>query len=218
MMTMDKIEIASKIEHTNLKPEATTDDIIKLCDEAKQYNFFGVCVNSQYIKLAKEKLTDSKCKVVAVIGFPLGASMSEIKAMETTNTVEAGADEIDMVIAIGLLKSKQYDAVKEDIKKVVASAEGHPVKVIIEAVLLTEDEKRKACKLAQEAGAAFVKTSTGFSKGGATIEDVRLMRKVVGENMQIKAAGSIRDYQTAQAMIEAGANRLGCSASVTIVS
>ena len=217
-MTMDKIEIASKIEHTNLKPEATTDDIIKLCDEAKQYNFFGVCVNSQYIKLAKEKLTDSKCKVVAVIGFPLGASMSEIKAMETTNTVEAGADEIDMVIAIGLLKSKQYDAVKEDIKKVVASAEGHPVKVIIEAVLLTEDEKRKACKLAQEAGAAFVKTSTGFSKGGATIEDVRLMRKVVGENMQIKAAGSIRDYQTAQAMIEAGANRLGCSASVTIVS
>ena len=144
--------------------------------------------------------------------------MSEIKAMETTNTVEAGADEIDMVIAIGLLKSKQYDAVKEDIKKVVASAEGHPVKVIIEAVLLTEDEKRKACKLAQEAGAAFVKTSTGFSKGGATIEDVRLMRKVVGENMQIKAAGSIRDYQTAQAMIEAGANRLGCSASVTIVS
>lgn len=215
---MDKAEIASKIEHTNLKPDATVEDIVRLCNEAKQYGFFGVCVNSQYIKLAKEQLQGSQCKIVAVVGFPLGASISEAKAAETKNAIDMGADEIDMVIAIGLLKSKKYEEVKDDIKKVVEAAKDKLVKVIIEAALLTEDEKKKACELAQEAGVAFVKTSTGFSKGGATVEDVKLMREVVGKSMGIKAAGGIRDYQAVQAMIQAGADRLGCSASVDIVS
>ncbi len=215
---MEKTLIASKIEHTNLKPEATIDDIIKLCDEAKKYNFFGVCVNSQYVCFAKEQLKGSRCKIVTVVGFPLGASISEIKAAEAREVIDIGADEIDMVIAIGLLKSKRYEDVKKDIKKVVEVVINKPVKVIIETALLSEDEKRKACQLAQEAGAAFVKTSTGFSKGGASVEDIRLMREVVGKGMGIKAAGGIRDYQTAVAMIEAGANRLGCSNSVNIVS
>jgi len=215
---MDKSAIAQKIEHTNLKPDATVDDIIKLCREAKQYQFFGVCVNSQYTKLAKQHLCASQCKVVTVVGFPLGAMSSEAKATEAKIAVDAGADEIDMVISIGLLKSEKYEDVKEDIKKVVEAAASKPVKVIIETVLLTEDEKRKACELAQEAGASFVKTSTGFSKGGATIEDVKLMRKFVAKKMGIKAAGGIRDLQTAKAMLEAGADRLGCSASVDIVT
>jgi deoxyribose-phosphate aldolase len=218
VINMDKAEIASKIEHTNLKPDATVEDIVRLCNEAKQYGFFGVCVNSQYIKLAKEQLQGSQCKIVAVVGFPLGASISEAKAAETKNAIDMGADEIDMVIAIGLLKSKKYEEVKDDIKKVVEAAKDKLVKVIIEAALLTEDEKKKACELAQEAGVAFVKTSTGFSKGGATVEDVKLMREVVGKSMGIKAAGGIRDYQAVQAMIQAGADRLGCSASVDIVS
>ena len=215
---MDKKIIASKIEHTNLKPEATENDIVKLCNEAKQYGFFGVCVNSQYIKLAKEQLKGSPCKIISVVGFPLGALIPEAKVAETRKAVEIGADEIDMVIAIGLLKSGKYEDVKNDIRKVVEAAGDNPVKVIIEAVLLSEDEKRKACELALEARAAFVKTSTGFNKGGATIEDIKLMREVVGRMMRIKAAGGIRNYQTAKAMVEAGADRLGCSASVNIIT
>ncbi|MBL7130379.1 MAG: deoxyribose-phosphate aldolase [Candidatus Omnitrophica bacterium] len=211
-------ELASKIEHTNLKPDATIDDIIKLCNEAKQSGFFGVCINSQYIKIAKEQLRGSKCKIITVVGFPLGACISNMKAEETGQAIDMGADEVDMVISIGLLKSKKYDDVKNDIKGVVVAAKGHPVKVIIETALLNETEKRKACELAKIAGATFVKTSTGFSKSGATVEDVKLMREIVGANMGIKAAGGIRDFDTARVMIEAGADRLGCSSSVKIVA
>lgn len=215
---MNKTEIASRIEHTNLKPEATVDDILKLCDEAKQYKFFGVCVNPQYIKIAKERLSGTNCKVVTVISFPLGACISHVKAEEAKRAIAMGADEIDMVMAIGLLKSGRYDDVENDIRQVVDASKGCPVKVIIETALLNNDEKKKACELAKEAGSAFVKTSTGFSKSGATVEDVKLMRAVVGSKIGIKAAGGIRDFNAAQAMIEAGADRLGCSASVNIVS
>ena len=211
-------EIASKIEHTNLKPEATIDDIIKLCNEAKQYGFFGVCINSQYIKIAKEQLKGSKCKVITVLGFPLGACIRNVKAKEAKPSIDKDLDKDDMVIFKGLKKTKKYDEVKNDIKGVVNAAKGHLVKVIIETVLLSEIEKRKACELAKMAGAAFVKTSTGFAKSGATVEDVKLMKEVVGDDMGIKAAGGIRDFNTAQAMIKAGADRLGCSASVNIVS
>lgn len=215
---MNKIEIASKIEHTDLKPDATIDDIVKLCNESKQYGFFGVCVNSQYIEIAKEQLKGTSCKVIAVVGFPLGACLSDIKAEEARQAINMGADEIDMVMAIGLLKSKKYDDVINDIRKVVNATGDLPVKVIIETALLSEDEKRKACELVKMAGAAFVKTSTGFSKGGATVEDVKLMRSVVGNEIGIKAAGGIRDYDAAISMIEAGADRLGCSSSVSIVN
>jgi len=212
-----KIDIVLRIEHTNLKPDATIDDIVKLCNEAKQYGFFGVCVNSQYIKIAKEQLKRSRCKVITVVGFPLGACISKIKAKETEEAINVGADEIDMVISIGLLKSKKYKDVMKDIKEVVEVAKGHPVKVIIETSLLNNDEKRRACELAKDAGAAFVKTSTGFSKGGATVEDVKLMKMVVGDKIGVKAAGGIRDLPTALALIKAGADRLGCSSSVNIV-
>lgn len=210
--------LASKIEHTNLKPEATISDIEKLCTEAKQYRFYGVCVNSQYIKIAKEQLMGSNCKIITVVGFPLGACITNIKAEEARQSIDIGADEIDMVISIGLLKSRKYDDVKNDIEKVVKAAKGNPVKVIIETALLTEEEKRKACELAKIAGATFVKTSTGFSTAGAKVEDIKLMREVVGKDMGIKAAGGIKNFNTALAMIEAGADRLGCSASVNIVS
>lgn len=215
---MNKSDIASKIEHTDLKPDATIDDIIKLCDEAKQYKFFGVCVNSQYIKLAKERLKGTNCKVVTVVGFPLGACISAVKAEEARQAINMGADEVDMVMAIGLLKSSKYEEVKKDIEGVVNAAKGRPVKVIIETALLSNDEKRKACELTKEAGALFVKTSTGFSKAGAAVEDIKLMRSVVGNKVGIKAAGGIRDYSTAISMINAGADRLGCSASVVIVT
>lgn len=215
---MDKINLASKIEHTNLKPEATIHDITKLCEEAKQYGFYGVCVNSQHVNRAKDLLKGSNCKVITVVGFPLGACISDIKTEEAKLAINMGADEIDMVMAIGLLKSQKYDDVENDIRKVVDAAGSIPVKVIIEAALLSEDEKRKACELSKIASAAFVKTSTGFSKGGATVEDVKLMREVVGNDMGIKAAGGIKDFDTAMSMINAGANRLGCSSSVKIVS
>jgi len=210
--------IAIKIEHTNLKPEATIEDIIKLCNEAKQYGFYGVCINSQYVKIVKEQLRDSKYKIVTVVGFPLGACISTVKSEEARLSVNMGADEIDMVMAIGLFKSKKYEEITEDIKRVVKATQGKPVKVIIETALLTDDEKRKACELIKISGAAFVKTSTGFSPSGAKIDDIKLIRKIVGNEIGIKAAGGIKDYQTAKAMIEAGANRLGCSASVNIVS
>ncbi|MFA4966822.1 MAG: deoxyribose-phosphate aldolase [Candidatus Margulisiibacteriota bacterium] len=206
------------IEHTNLKPEATPNDIIKLCEEAKEYGFFGVCVNPRYIELAKKELKDSKCKVVAVIGFPLGANLSESKADEAKRVIGLGADEVDMVIAIGAIKAGDKDYVLKDINGVIEAAGEIPVKVIIETALLNDDEKKLACELSKQAGAAFVKTSTGFSTAGAKEEDIRLMRSVVGDKLGVKAAGGIRDYETAKRMIEAGANRLGCSASVEIVA
>lgn len=209
--------IASMIDHTLLKPEATREMVEDLCDEAKKYEFAAVCINPYYVKLAKKSLEGSKIKVATVIGFPLGASMKETKAFETKKAIEDGADEIDMVINIGALKNKDYNIVKEDIKAVVDAAKGKAiVKVIIETCLLTDDEKVKACELSKEAGADFVKTSTGFSTGGATIEDVKLIKKTIGDSLKIKASGGIRDYEKAKAMIDAGASRIGASASVKI--
>lgn len=210
--------IASVIDHTLLKPETTEEMIIKLCKEAEEYGFYSVCVNPNYVSLASEILGDSDVKIATVVGFPLGANTKEVKAYETRKAIEDGAHEIDMVINIGALKSKDFSKVKEDIEAVVdAVGKEAIVKVIIETCLLTDEEKVKACELAMEAGAHFVKTSTGFSTGGATVEDVKLMKSVVGDKMEIKASGGIRDYQKAMAMIEAGASRIGASASVHIV-
>lgn len=210
-------ELAKYIDHTLLKPNATEAEIIKLCEEAKKYGFASVCVNPSYVSLASKLLKGSSVKVCTVVGFPLGATSTFTKVMETRDAIANGANEIDMVINVGALKSKNYDLVKSDIARVVEAAAGNCVKVIIETALLTNEEKIKACELAKEAGADFVKTSTGFSSGGATVEDVELMRKVVGPNMGVKASGGIRDYQTAQQMIKAGATRIGASASVAII-
>lgn len=212
------LDLAPYIDHTNLKPEATKNDILKLCDEAKLYGFYGVCVNPIYVEEAKGQLKGSNCKVITVVGFPLGANLPIIKAEEAKKVINLGADEVDMVMAIGALKAGEQTYVLNDIESVVRAAAEVPVKVIIETALLTEEEQKIACELAVEAGASFVKTSTGFSLAGAKVEDVKLMRKVVGDKFGVKAAGGIRDFETAKAMIEAGANRLGCSASVSIVS
>lgn len=209
-------EVLNLIDHTLLKPDATSSMIESLCREAIENNFYAVCVNPCFVKFAKDLLKGSNVKVATVIGFPLGANTKEVKAFETEDAIKNGADEVDMVINIGALKNKDYDLVKEDIKSVVEAAKGKIVKVIIETCLLTDDEKKKACELALEAGAHFVKTSTGFSSGGATVEDVKLMKSVVGDKMGIKASGGIRDLETARKMIEAGATRLGTSSGVKI--
>ena len=205
-------------DHTILKPDATREDVIKLCKEAKEYGFASVCVNQYYTELVKNELEGTDVAVCVVVGFPLGAVDSEIKAFETAKAVEKGADEIDMVINIGALKDKDYDYVKADIKAVRNACEGKVLKVIIETCLLTDEEKQTACRLAVEASADFVKTSTGFSTGGALIRDVALMKKTVGEAAKVKASGGIRDYNTAEAMIEAGADRLGTSSAVKIIN
>ena len=206
------------IEHTLLKPEATTQDIIKLCQEGRTHNFLGVCVNPCFVPLAKHLLAGTEVKVVTVVGFPLGCDEQEVKAAATQQAVRNGADEIDMVINVGALKGRDNAYVVEDIRQVVAAAGKAPVKVIIETCLLNEEEKVRACRMIAKAGAAFVKTSTGFNKGGATIEDVALL---FGEaeklGLRVKAAGGIRDYAAAKAMLEAGAERLGCSAGVQLV-
>jgi deoxyribose-phosphate aldolase len=214
-----EIDIARYIDHTNLKPYATKEDIIKLCEEAKEHNFYAVCVNPYRVKLAKEQLKETDIKVASVIGFPLGATPTEVKVFEAKKALEDGADELDVVINIGALKDKDYEYVKKDIAEVVkvAHEKGAIVKVIIETCYLTNEEKEIACKLAMEAGADFVKTSTGFGSEGATVEDVRLMRNVVGDKLGVKAAGGIRTYEKAIAMIEAGANRIGTSSGVKIV-
>ncbi|EOD01335.1 deoxyribose-phosphate aldolase [Caldisalinibacter kiritimatiensis] len=210
--------IASIIDHTILKPDTTIETVKKVCEEAKEYGFASVCVNPYYVSDVKKLLEGTDVKVTSVIGFPLGCTLKEVKAFEAKKAIEDGADELDMVINIGALKDKKYDVVKEDIKAVVDEAEGKAiVKVIIEACLLTDDEKIMACKLAKEAGADFVKTSTGFSTGGATVEDIRLMRETVGENVGVKASGGVRDIEKAKVMIEAGATRIGASSSVAIV-
>ena len=218
---MNAREIAKYIDHTNLKPYATKEDIIKLCDEAIKYNFYAVCVNPYRVKLAKDHLGEknAEVKVASVFGFPLGATPTEVKVFEAKKALEDGADELDMVINIGALKDKDYEYVKRDIEEVVkvAHEKNAIVKVIIETCYLTEEEKVKACELAKEAGADFVKTSTGFGTRGATVEDVRLMREVVGPEMGVKAAGGIRTYEQALAMIEAGATRIGTSSGVKIV-
>lgn len=203
-------------DHTILKADARKADVEKICAEAKEYGFMSVCVNSFYTAFAAEQLKESDVKVCTVIGFPLGQMSTRAKAAETEIAVADGTEEIDMVINVGALKDKEYETVLADIREVKAACGGALLKVIIEACLLTEEEKVKACELSKEAGADFVKTSTGFSAGGATKEDVALMRKTVGEAMGVKASGGIRTKEKAEEMIEAGANRLGTSATVSI--
>lgn len=210
-------QVASMIDHTFLKPDGTEADIRKLCEEARKYQFASVCVNPSYVSLASQLLRDTEVKVCTVIGFPLGATTSVTKAMETRDAIANGATEVDMVINVGALKSGNNLLVKKDIEAVVEAARGQAiVKVILETSLLTEEEKVCACLISKYAGADFVKTATGFGPGGATIEDITLMRKTVGIEMGVKASGGVRDYQTAQAMIQAGASRIGASASVAI--
>lgn len=210
--------ITGIIDHTLLKADAMEEQITVLAQEAKEYSFASVCVNPTWVKKAAELLKDApEVKVCTVIGFPLGATTSAVKAFETTNAIENGADEVDMVINIGALKDKNYDLVQSDIQAVVDAAKGKAlVKVIIETALLTDEEKAKVSELAVKAGADFVKTSTGFSTGGATVEDVALMRKTVGPDVGVKASGGVRGLEDAKAMIEAGATRIGASSGVSI--
>lgn len=215
---MDKKTIAAMIDHTLLKPEATPAQIEKLCAEAAEYHFASVCVNPVYIPLAARLLKGTGVKVCCVVGFPLGAIAPEQKAAEAASCAAMGAEELDMVIHVGAAKAGDWALVQRDIEDMVKAAAGHTVKVIIETCLLTDEEKVKACEAAKAAGAHFVKTSTGFSTGGATTHDIALMRKTVGPEMGVKASGGIRDYETAMAMIEAGANRIGASAGIAIVA
>ncbi len=215
----DDEELANYIDHTLLKPEATDAQIAQLCYEARKFNFAAVCVNPSKIKLCAQLLKDTPVKIATVVGFPLGATQPEVKAYETQQAIDDGATEIDMVINIGAMKSKDYALVARDIATVVRTAQtgGAITKVIIEAALLNDEEKVIACKLAKEAGAEYVKTSTGFASGGATVHDVALMRWAVGPEMGVKAAGGIKTYADVVKMIEAGATRIGASASVKIM-
>ncbi len=212
-----KKDVAQIIDHTALRPDTTGIQIEVLCEEAREYHFYSVCINSSFIPLAKTFLVNSGVKICAVVGFPLGASLSRVKAYEAREAAKEGADEIDMVINISALKDNNYRKVKEDIEEVVRSVKGLICKVILETALLTDQEKEIGCRIAVEAGAHFVKTSTGFQSGGATVKDVKLMRRIVGNHMGIKAAGGIRDYETALKMVEAGATRIGASKGVEIV-
>lgn len=211
-------QLEKYIDHTLLKAEAKDSDIQELCLEAKEYNFKAVCINPSWVKYAADLLKGTDVNVCTVIGFPLGANSSKVKAFEAEQAVKDGADEVDMVINIGLLKSEDYSSVYQDIKAVVDAVNGKAiVKVIIETSLLTDAEKARACEAAKRAGADFVKTSTGFSTGGATIEDVKLMRKTVGPNMGVKASGGVRSFDDAKAMIDAGATRIGTSNGAAIL-
>jgi len=213
-------DLARMIDHTLLKPDATQKEIEKLGAEAKQYGFASVCINPSHVKLCATLLRDTDVKVCTVIGFPLGATSSAAKAFETDRAIKDGAREVDMVINVGMLKSGEYEYVQEDILSVVSVAHSFGVlaKVIIETGLLTDEEKVKACMLAKRAGADFVKTSTGFAKGGATVGDIALMRKVVGPELGVKASGGVRSQEDALALIASGADRIGASASVKIVT
>ncbi|ALS36237.1 deoxyribose-phosphate aldolase [Enterococcus rotai] len=212
------MELNQMIDHTILKADAKEEDVLRIIEEAKKYEFFSVCINPCWVALAKEHLAGTSVDVCTVIGFPLGANTSEVKAYEATDAINNGATEVDMVINVGALKSKQYKKVLKDIQAVVEAAKGKAlVKVIIETALLTDEEKIKVCELAKESGADFVKTSTGFSTGGATVADVTLMRKTVGPDMGVKASGGIHNEAEAKAMIDAGATRIGTSAGVAIM-
>lgn len=212
------MQLNKYIDHTLLKPNATKEQILTLCNEAKKYNFASVCVNPTHIKFCANALKDSDVKVCTVIGFPLGANTSAVKAFETKDAILNGADEVDMVINIGALKDKNYDLVKEDIKAVYEAANGTLVKVIFENCLLTKEEIVKACQICMEVGVDFVKTSTGFSTSGATFEDVKLMADTVKDVCKVKAAGGVRTYDDAMKMInECHASRLGTSAGVAIM-
>ncbi|MCQ2499546.1 MAG: deoxyribose-phosphate aldolase [Lachnospiraceae bacterium] len=204
-------------DHTILKADATKEDVLRICKEAVEYNFMSVCVNGYYTAVVKDALSGSDVKVCTVIGFPLGQMSTKSKAEETRQAIDDGADEVDMVINVGALKDKDYDTVYNDIKAVRDASTDKTLKVIIECCLLTDEEKVKACELSKRAGADFVKTSTGFSTGGATAADVELMRKTVWPNMGVKASGGIRDCETAEKMVQAGASRLGTSATIKII-
>jgi deoxyribose-phosphate aldolase len=211
-------DIAPMVDHTLLKPGATQEEIAKLCQDAKQYCFASVCVNPSYVSLAAQLLSGSGVKICTVIGFPLGSTTPTVKAIEARDAIANGADEIDMVINVGALKSGNDALVQDDIQAVRDATRGKVLKVILETALLNDDEKRRACAMSKTVGADFVKTSTGFGPGGATAEDIRLMRETVGPRMGVKASGGIRDTAAAQKMIAAGATRLGTSASVAIVT
>jgi deoxyribose-phosphate aldolase len=211
-------KMAGMIDHTLLKPDASREQLVKVCEEARKFNFATVCVNSANIPMVARLLQGSSAKPIAVVGFPLGAATSQAKAFESKEAIRAGAREIDMVVNIGALKSKDYATVYADIKAVVEASRPHKVKVIIETAQLNDEEKVISCALSKTAGAAFVKTSTGFGGGGATVEDIALMRRIVGLDMEVKASGGIRTTEDAQKMIKAGANRIGASASVSIVT
>ncbi len=218
-MIPQDVNLAKMIDHTLLKPDATPDQIAQLCFEARKYQFASVCVNPAWVKLCAQLLEGSPVKVCTVIGFPLGATASEVKAFEAKNAIDQGATEIDMVINIGALKARELQLVAQDIRGVVnvAHPRGAIVKVILETALLTDEEKTIACLSSKEAGADFVKTSTGFASGGATVHDVALMRRVVGPELGVKASGGVRTYEDAESMIKAGATRIGASAGVKII-
>lgn len=212
------MKIQEYIDHTLLKPASTEEQVKKICEEAKKYGFASVCVNAYYTSLVRREIEGSSVKTCVVVGFPLGATTKEVKAFETKQAIQNGAEEIDMVINVGALKDKKYDYVKEDIKSVVEAAKGEAlVKVILETCLLTDEEKVEGCKISKEAGADFVKTSTGFSTGGATVHDIKLMRETVGSDMGVKASGGVRTKEDADLVIAAGASRIGASASIAIV-
>lgn len=211
------MSIAKLIDHTLLKSSATRADILLLCQEAKKYGFCSVCVNPFWVSYAKENLQESDVKVCTVIGFPLGANTTEVKVFETQNAIANGADEIDMVINVGALKNKEYEFVLQDIKSVREACQGHILKVIIETSQLTDEEKVKACELIAQAKADFVKTSTGFVGSGATTQDVALLKKSIPTSMQVKASGGVRTKEDFQAMVDAGATRIGASSGVKIV-
>lgn len=211
--------VASHIDHTMLKPEVTRDDLIKLCDEARRHRFYSVCVNSSNVALCVDQLRGSGVLTICVVGFPLGACLGHVKAYEAQEAIKLGAREIDTVINIGALKSGDYDTVLQDLAVTVEASKPYPVKVILETSKLTDEEKVAGCVLSREAGAAYVKTSTGFGGGGATIEDVKLMKQVVGDaGIKVKASGGVRSAEDAWAMLEAGADRIGASSSVAIVT
>ncbi|MCK5780444.1 MAG: deoxyribose-phosphate aldolase [Psychrilyobacter sp.] len=212
------MKINKYIDHTVLKSTTQESDIKKLCAEAKEHEFFSVCVNGSYVPLAKKELEGSNVKIAAVIGFPLGSMSKDAKVFETKKCIEDGADEIDMVLNVGFLKDGKYDEVEQEIREIKEAMGTHILKVIHENCYLTDAEKRKACELSVAAGADFVKTSTGFGTGGSTSEDVALMKEVVGNKAQIKAAGGVRDIETAMKYIEMGVTRLGTSSGVSLVS
>lgn len=211
------MDIAKKIDHTMLKADASADTIKRYCKEAVEHKFASVCVNSCHVPLVSSQLKGSGVMTCCVVGFPLGAMLTSAKAFEASESVKAGAEEVDMVINIGAVKDRNWDFVRDDIKAVVEASKPAIVKVIIETCLLTDEEKVKACKLSEEAGAAFVKTSTGFSTGGATVEDIRLMRKTVGDRLQVKASGGIRTPEFARELVEAGADRIGAGNGIVLL-
>lgn len=211
------MNIANKIDHTMLKADATADTIRRYCTEAKEYHFASVCVNSCHVPLVAAELAGTDVNTCCVVGFPLGAMLTSAKAFEASESVKAGAQEVDMVINIGAVKDRNWDLVRSDIKAVVEASKPAIVKVIIETCLLTEEEKVKACELSEEAGAAFVKTSTGFSTGGATADDIRLMKQTVGDRLEVKASGGIRTPEFANELIEAGADRIGAGNGIVLL-